>query len=254
MKKKFFAVLVMVCAYFISTVQPVLADGAPRLSASADAAKADQGQTVKVKVNLSNNPKISTFGMSLSYDADAFEYRDCSWSSSIGGNNMKMASDADGSVSLSLVCDENYGADGTVATLSFRAKKDNAAVDMNISLREMTDKNLDDVTSCKVSKTVGVPKAAEKNGAEKNASEKTEKREAETSKETTGVKTTAQKSKEETKVKSAAVSKTTSASSGTDESYKTGVLAGEDVLFVIAAVCGLAAFAVWNERRKGTWS
>lgn len=73
-----------------------------------------KGKTVKVKVSLKNNPGISTLGLELDYDAEELEYRACDWNSGLGGD-MKMASDAQGSVTLSLVCDKSYQADGTVA-------------------------------------------------------------------------------------------------------------------------------------------
>lgn len=234
MRKKFSAVLTMVCVCLLVMVQPVLASGTPQLSASADAAKADKGQTVKVTISLTGNPKISTLGMALGYDAGAFEYKSCSWSGSLGGGDMKMASGADGTVSLSLVCDESYGADGTVATVSFEAKKDGAAVDMSLSLREMADEDLSNVSNCKVTKSVRVPQAAQQ---------------AETRKSGASTKSTAQ-----TGTSSSTKSRTTATttSTKTDESYKTGVLAGEDLLIVIAAACGVAAFIFWNEHKKGT--
>lgn len=238
MKKKFYAALTMACICLLAVAQPVLADAAPQLSASADASKADKGQTVKVKISLTGNPKISTLGMSLSYDADAFEYKDCSWSGSISGNDMKMASGSDGDVNLSLVCDKSYTADGAVATVSFRAKKDGAVVDMDLSLREMADEDLSNVTNCKVTKAVRVPQAAGKSKATGSASGQTAATKAVSQKPTS--------------------KRTSSSASGSttltkkDESYKTGVPVGEDVLFVIAAVCGLAAFIFWNEHKKGT--
>lgn len=240
MKKKFYAVLAMVCVCFLAMTQRVSASGAPQLSASADAAKADKGQTVKVKISLTGNPKISTLGMALSYDADSFEYKDCSWSGSLSGSDMKMASGSGGDVNLSLVCDKSYTSDGVVATVSFQAKKDKAVVDMSLSLREMTDEELADVTNCKVSRAVRVPEAAGKDETKTTGSRQTAEKKSVSQKSTT-------------KVKSTSASTTGSKTSAkTDDSYKTGVLAGEDVLFVIAAVCGLAAFIFWNERKKGT--
>lgn len=242
MKKKFNAALAIVCVCLMAMAQPVLASGTPHLSASADAAKADKGQTVKVKISLTGNPKISTLGMSLSYDAGAFEYKDCSWSGSIGGNDMKMASGSGGNVSLSLVCDKSYTADGAVATVSFQAKKDGAVVDMDLGLREMADEDLEDVTNCKVSAAVRVPEAAGKSETQTTASKKP-----------ATTKRVSQKPAATTKTSSTSSRTSGNKTAGkTDDSYKTGVLAGEDVLFVIAAVCGLAAFIFWNERKKGT--
>lgn len=236
MKKKLYSILTMVCICLFMTVQPVLASGSPQLSASADTAKADKGQTVKVQISLMGNPKISTLGMGLSYDPDSFEYKGCSWSGSLGGGDMKMASGDGGSVNLSLVCDKGYGADGVVATVSFQSKKDGAVVDMNLALREMADEDLADVTNCKVTKAVRAPQAAKKAVAKG-----------------TGGDSAAAKSTTTTKAKSTSSStKNSSTSTRTDESYKTGVLAGEDLLLVIAAACGLAAFIFWNEHKKGT--
>lgn len=241
MKKKFYAVLTMACVCLLAMAQPVLASSAPKLSASADAAKADKGQTVKVQISLTGNPKISTLGMSLGYDADAFEYKSCSWSGSLGGGDMKMASGEGGSVSLSLVCDKSYGSDGVVATVSFQSKKDGAAVDMSLALREMADEDLSNVTNCKVTKAVRVPQAAKK--TETKAVGKTE---------TKTTKKSATTAKSTTTKNTSSSTKGSSTSTRTDESYKTGVLAGEDLLFVIAIASGLVAFIFWNERKKGT--
>ncbi len=240
MKKKFYAVLTMACVCLLAMAQPVFAGSAPRLSASADAARADKGQTVKVQISLTGNPDISTLGMSLGYDADEFEYKSCSWSGSLGGSDMKMASGEGGSVSLSLVCDKSYGSDGVVATVSFQSKKDGAAVDMSLALREMADVDLSNITNCKVTKAVRVPQAANK--TETKTAGKTETKT--TKKSSTSTKSTTKST--------ASSTKGSTTSTRTDESYKTGVLAGEDLLFLIAIASGVVAFIFWNERKKGT--
>lgn len=225
MRKKFYTLVALAFIFLMSMAQPVLADSAPQLSAIADAASVSKGKIVKVKINLKNNPKISTLGLALNYDADDFQYEDCSWSNAFGSNDMKIASDAQGSVNLSLVCDKSYQADGTVATISFKAKKDVTALDMTLKLREMSDVNLSNVENCKVIKGVRVPETAVEDETKKPAAT------VETAEETAKGTNTSEKSVQTTKkeVTSTSVSNTANASAKLDDSYKTGVAVGEDV-------------------------
>lgn len=265
MKRKCYMLWMVMVVCLIFAAQPVYAASAPQLLASADAASVKKGETIKVKISLKNNPGISTLGLELGYDADELEYRACDWNNGLGGSDMKMASDAQGSVNLSLVCDESYQADGTVATISFRAKKDVSAVDMTLELREISDENLSAVENCKVIKAVQIPAGTSKKQDNKeaepqqtpakqpknNPSSQTAATEEKTVSKTAG--TTAKTVK--TTANTAASANTAWAADAEnaklDESYQTGVLAGADVLVVIASVCVLAAFIIWNEQKRG---
>lgn len=245
MRRKCYMLWMVMVVCLVFAAQPVYAVSAPQLSASADAASVKKGETVKVKISLKNNPGISTLGMALNYDADELEYRACDWNSGLGGSDMKMASDAQGGVNLSLVCDESYRADGTVATVSFQAKKDVSAVDMTLGLREISDENLSAVENCKVTKAVQVPAAAK---TSKKQDKETKPQQTAATEEKTVSKTAGTTAKT---VKTTA-NTTSTANEKLDENYRTGVLAGEDVLVVIASVCVLAAFIIWNEQKRGT--
>ena len=280
MRRKCYAFCMMVIICLVLAVQPVFASGTPRVSASASGASAGKGETVKVTISLKNNPKISTLGVTLNYHSDEFQYKDCKWSSALGGNDMKMVSDEEGNVNVSLVCDQSYEAEGIVATIVFQAKKDVAAVNMTLQLREMADENLSDVENCKLVKTVQIPKTEEKETVTKQDNNK--EAEQETKKEETSKKAEVQKQEEVTKgvevskkVENQVVQTKSASSTGTvkksvsesesvnktetkavttssklDENYKTGVAVGADILFVIAAICGLGAFIFWNEQKK----
>lgn len=280
MRRKCYAFCMMVIICLVMAGQPALASGTPQVSASASGASASKGETVKVTISLKNNPKISTFGVTLNYHPDEFQYKDCKWSSALGGNDMKMVSDEEGNVNVSLVCDQSYEAEGTVATIVFQAKKDVAAVNMTLQLREMADENLSDVENCKLVKAVQLPKAEGKETAtkqnntkekeqetkKKEASKKAEEqkqevvtKEAEVSKKvenqvsqtkSASSTETAQKTVRESKSVNRTEMKTATSASKLDENYKTGVAVGVDILFVIAAICGLGAFIFWNEQKK----
>lgn len=261
MRRKCYILWMVIVVCLVFAAQPVYAVSAPQLSASADAASVKKGETVKVKISLKNNPGISTLGLELDYDADEMEYRACDWNSGLGGSDMKMASDAQGSVNLSLVCDKSYQADGTMVTVSFWAKQDVSAVDMTLGLREISDENLSAVENCKVMKAVSVP-AAEGTSKKQDKEAKTQQTPAKQSKGNSSPQTVATEEKTVSKtastkaktVKTAANTAQTADAEGAklDESYRTGVLAGEDVLVVIALVCVLAAFIIWNEQKRGT--
>lgn len=280
MRRKCYAFCMIVIICLVLTVQPAFASSTPQVSASASGASVGKGETVKVTISLKNNPKISTFGVTLNYHPDEFQYKDCKWSSALGGNDMKMVSDEEGNVNVSLVCDQSYEAEGTVATIVFQAKKDVAAVNMTLQLREMADENLSDVENCKLVKTVQIPKTEEKATVTKQDNNK--EAEQETKKEETSKKAEVQKQEEVTKgveaskkVENQVVQTKIASSTGTvkkpagesesvnkietkavttssklDENYKTGVAVGADILFVIAAICGLGAFIFWNEQKK----
>lgn len=265
MRRKCYMLWMVMAVCLIFAAQPVYAASAPQLSASVDTAGVKKGETVKVKISLKNNPGISTLGLELDYDAEELEYRACDWNSGLGGNDMKMASDAQGIVNLSFVCDECYQADGTVAIVSFRAKKDVSAVDVALGLREISDENLSAVENCKVIKKVQVPAEAgtsKKQDKEakpqqtptkqpkSSSSSQTAATEEKTVSKTAGTTAKTVKTTANTAVNTARAADAENAK--LDESYQTGVLAGSDVLVVVASVCVLVAFIIWNEQKRGT--
>lgn len=87
-----------------------------------------KGDFVNVSVNLSGNPTISTLGVALGYDSSVLSYDNISWGSGFSGNDMKMVSDTGSEVNLSVVCEDSYSADGTVATVSFQAVSESSSI------------------------------------------------------------------------------------------------------------------------------
>lgn len=159
-------VLLFICLMQMHTVK---AAASPSLSASADAADVAEGSYVNISINLSGNPSISTLGAALSYDSSVLSYESASWNSSFSGSDMKMASDTGSEVNLSVVCDSSYSADGTVVTVRFQAVSDSSSIPVMLSLRDMADADMDEVTDCKVSGQVRVPETAgnKDNGTDK---------------------------------------------------------------------------------------
>lgn len=173
--------LLLICMMQVYTTN---AATSPSLSASANAARVSEGSYVNVSVNLSGNPTISTLGVALGYDSSMLSYDSISWGGGFSGNDMKMVSDTGSEVNLSVVCEDSYSADGTVATVRFQAVSDLSAIPVTLSLRDMADGDLEEVTDCKVSGKVRVPEVPDdttdkKDNTEKPSSVKKEKTEKE---------------------------------------------------------------------------
>lgn len=132
----------------------------PSLSASADTGSAAEGDYVNVNVELGNNPAISTLGATLSYDSSVLQYDSSTWNSSFSGSDMQMASDTGSEVNLSVVCDDSYTSDGTIVTVRFQAVKDTSSIPVTLSLRDMADVDLAQITDCTVASAVRAPEAS----------------------------------------------------------------------------------------------
>lgn len=146
--------LLLICLVQVYTAN---AAASPSLSTSADAASVAEGDTVNVSVKLSGNPTVSTLGVALGYDSSVLSYDSISWGSGFSGSDMKMVSDTGSEVNLSVVCEDSYSADGTVATVKFQAVSDSSSIPVTLALRDMADADLEEVTDCKVSGKVRVP-------------------------------------------------------------------------------------------------
>lgn len=140
--------LLLICIIQVYTVS---AAASPSLSASADVAELAAGDYVNISVHLSGNPSISTLGAALSYDSSVLAYDSTSWSSGFSGSDMKMASDTGSEVNLSVVCDSSYSADGMIAAVRFQVVSDTSSIPVTLSLRDMTDADLSNVSDCRVS-------------------------------------------------------------------------------------------------------
>lgn len=131
----------------------------PSLSASADTGSVTEGDYVNVNVELGNNPAISTLGATLNYDSSVLKYDSSTWNSSFSGSDMQMASDTGSEVNLSVVCDDSYTSDGTVVTVRFQAVKDTSSIPVTLSLRDMADADLEQISDCTVASAVRAPEA-----------------------------------------------------------------------------------------------
>ncbi len=161
MNKKKAAAAGLLCSLWMASMahmQTVYA-ATPSLSASADTGSVAAGDYVNVNVELGSNPSISTLGAALGYDSSVLKYDSTQWNSGFSGSDMQMASDTGSEVNLSVVCDNSYSADGTVATVRFQAVKDTDSIPVTLQLRDMADANLAEVGDCDVTSAVYAPKA-----------------------------------------------------------------------------------------------
>ena len=271
-----FYLLVTILFVCTARVDAVNAAGSPSLSASASAANVKEGGLVNVSVTLSGNPSISTFGAALGYDSSVLSYEGVSWNGGFSGSDMQMASDTGSEVNLSVVCEESYSADGAIATVKFRGVSDAASIPVTLSLRDMSDADLEAVTDCKVSGKVRVPQSASDTMGKTNQADKSKpaandkpKKEsganAENDKNTQGASqdgaantaasSTASNSSNATDTaqaknmsesggqgavqKAQAVTVLETGSAKPDQSYKTGGGIGNDIFLILAAACGI---------------
>ncbi len=242
------------------------AAAAPSLSASTDAAGVTDGQTIDIRVNLSNNPGLSTLGMSLDYDSSVLQYSGSTWNSSFSGSDMTMASDDGGTLNLSAVCDDAYTEDGTVVTVRFDAVGNSSTVPVTLGLRDMSDNELNEISDCNVSSQIITPKADSPEEPEKSDTDRTDT--VDNQADAAAISTTdsqTQKTDSSTPVKQTlsanegsisrvSVQKTSANTENTpDENYKTGAGIGNDVFLLLAAVFGIGALAVLcrKERKYG---
>lgn len=272
-KKRYLPCLLMALLFVcMAQVQTAYAASAS-LSASSDVADVAEGSYVNVSINLNGNPSISTLGMALGYDSSVLSYDSTSWSSSFSGSDMQMASDTGSEVNLSVVCEGSYSADGTVATVRFRAVSDSSSIPVTLSLRDMADADLNAVTDCSVSGRVHVSETAGSGDTvadpgsqetEKEADTADEKnRPAEQQAEVTasahagnvqnasgtvtadsqGAEAAAGSRVQQTSVQNAQAAPVSGAAK-LDQNYKTGAGIGSDIFLVFAVVCGILALVL----------
>ncbi len=262
---------------FFSSIQPDAAYAAsPALSASADAASAEEGSFVNISISLSGNPSFSTLGMALSYDSSILKYDSTSWSGGFSDGDMKMASDTGSEVNLSVVCEDSYAADGTVASVRFQAVQDASSIPVTLSLRDMADADLEPVSDSSVDGNVQTP--APESGGENSGNNTNNMNDADNEADMAGTgggddtegRTQDSQEQEEgqnqvTGTVSAgtnqaqrtsaqdvqAVSVSDAESSKTDASYQTGAGMGNDIFLIAAAACGAAALLLVLKKAKG---
>lgn len=113
---------------------------------------AKTGDKVNVEIDVSGNKPITTLGLRLTYDSDKLTYESDSWSKGVKDvNAMTLVSDVKSNggkvLNISLISDAGYQADGNMVTLSFTAKEDYASVPVELVLRDITDKDMQDIST-----------------------------------------------------------------------------------------------------------
>lgn len=157
-RKKIFAAGLFCSLLLAGMAQAVPAYAAsPTLSASSDMGSVSEGDYVNIDVELGNNPDISTLGAALNYDNNVLKYDSSTWNSSFSGSDMQMASDTGSEVNLSVVCDESYAQNGTVVSVRFQALQDADSIPVSLSLRDMADSSLTEVSDVTVASSVRAP-------------------------------------------------------------------------------------------------
>lgn len=258
---------------------------APTLSASSDTASVSEGDYVNIDVELGNNPDISTLGAALNYDSNVLKYDSSTWNSAFSGSDMQMASDTGSEVNLSVVCDESYAQDGTVVSVRFQALQDSESIPVSLSLRDMADASLTEVSDVTVAGSVRAPETgntpAQNSPEPESTPDDTDMVDLDNPEEAsdisivdeqadpqgqqeTDVSNTAGSTGSESGVSGSMAQGTSSAgsspkaaavqsakSSRPDSNYKTGIGLGSDALLVGAAVCGILALVLVLRRRKG---
>lgn len=232
--------LLLICIFQINTVN---AAEKPYLTAVSDAASVEKGEYIDINVTLKNNPVISTLGMTLQYDNSILQYDSSSWGSSFEGNDMKMASDTGGEVNLSVVCNNNYSAEGVVVTVRFQAIKNTSSIPVTLLLRDITNADLSEITNCKVLSKINVPEEVniKEDTAALDESSRAEKKSD--TQQTAGASNAGWIQHESTQ-NTQVGSLTESNISEIDECFKTGAGLGDDIFLVIAAVCGFFALLI----------
>lgn len=113
---------------------------------------AKAGDKVNVEIDVSGSKPITTLGLRLNYDSDKLTYESESWSEGIKNvNAMTLVSDVEDNggkvLNISMISDAGYQGSGTMVTLTFSVKGDYTDVPVELALRDVTDKDMQDVSA-----------------------------------------------------------------------------------------------------------
>lgn len=113
---------------------------------------AKAGDEVKVEIHVSGSRPITTLGLRLVYDSDKLTYEGESWSEGTkSAYAMTLVSDVENdggkALNISMISDVGYQDNGTMVTLAFSAKEDYAEVPVELSLRDITDQDMQDISA-----------------------------------------------------------------------------------------------------------
>ena len=256
-----------ICAVLLMGFDPGIsyAAAAPSLSAATESSNAVKGEPVYVSIQLENNPELTTLGLALNYDSSILTYKSSTWNGAFSGSDMTMASDTGGTVNISAVCDDAYTSDGTVVTVCFSAIKESETVPVTLELRDLTDREMSEVTNCRVASNLKVPKVQSKKedvpaeivSAAEEAERKAGDGQAAVSAESASVTETVLQSqpsasKTQNVVSTAGQAKSAS-SSKPDENYKTGAGLGNDIFLIAAVVFGILVLVMLVRKEGVSW-
>ena len=116
--KKFLSVLLCMVFIFALVSFKVSADTTPKITVSS--VKAQRGNTVDVKINITNNPGILAMAFCIGYDSSVLEYKNHT-QGFLTNYNVKDHSE-EGYVSFVNVEESETKQNGTMLTLSFKVK------------------------------------------------------------------------------------------------------------------------------------
>ena len=117
---------------------------------TTEAAKA--GDKVNVEIEVTGSRPISTLGLHLAYDSSKLTYEGESWTDKVNNaDTMTLVSDVEDSgrkaLKISMISDAGYQGSGAMVTLAFSAKTDYADAPVELSLRDITDKDMQDISA-----------------------------------------------------------------------------------------------------------
>ena len=131
---------------------------------------AKAGDKINVEIDVSGSKPVTTLGLRLTYDSDKLTYESESWSEGIKRvNAMTLVSDVENDggnvLNISMISDAGYQDRGTMVTLTFSVKEDYTDVPVELVLRDITDKDMQDISA---STNVSYQKQEEVNNNQNN--------------------------------------------------------------------------------------
>lgn len=168
MKKKVIKLAVAALCLIFMFPQSVWAADINITYRTKETAKA--GDKVNVEIDVSGSKLITTLGLRLTYDSDKLTYESEAWSEGVKSvNAMTLVSDVENNggkaLNISLISDVGYQGSEDMVTLTFSVKKDYTGLPVELELRDITDKDMQDISA---STNVSYQKQEESNNNQNN--------------------------------------------------------------------------------------
>ncbi len=112
---------------------------------------ATAGNTVDVSIDVAGDTALTTLGLRLNYDKSKLQYESGQWASELRDSNssMTLISDVEynggQALNISMISESGYQNNGTMVTLTFSVKENYTDTPFRLELREITDKNTQNV-------------------------------------------------------------------------------------------------------------